>query len=214
MNKFLKIGDCELIGKMLSFSRLSCLAARGQNINFRCGKTASQPAPFPCRQLSGERVFCYQESAGCGTSQPHPRAKGRGESQSSFDLGSLNPALETLAGLALKVPFLHRLESSIRMPRDSIKAADQNHRFTGYTGESRLFGLQGLLPAVAPCLGDPQSLLSQPSRSKGTSRPTAGGDEALRFSARWRNRNRSGPQLTDSHPTSERHHLRKLLITN
>jgi hypothetical protein len=37
-------------------ARLSCLAARGQN-NFR--GIPRQPAPFPCRQLSGERVFCF-----------------------------------------------------------------------------------------------------------------------------------------------------------
>jgi hypothetical protein len=183
-------------------ARLSSLGRHGDRTStFDRGELCRNPLPTRADQLLGERVFLWWKPAGCGTSQPQPRAKGRGESRRSFGLGSLNPALETLAGLALKVAFLHRLESSIRTPRDSIKAADQNHRFTGFTGESRLFGLQGSLPAVAPCRGESQSLISPPSRPVGRFCPTAGGKEALRISSRWRNRNRSGSQFSNSHAT-------------
>jgi len=184
-------------------ARSSSFGRQGDRITaFGVGEPCRNPLPTLAVQLSGERVFCFQEPAEADQASRNPRAKGRGESRRSFDLGSLNPALETLAGLALKVPFLHRLESSIRTPRDSIKAADQNHRFTGFPGESRLGGSQGCFEAVAPCPGDPQSLLSRPSRLgklESSNCPTAGGQEALRMSLRWRNRNLNGPQLTDAH---------------
>jgi len=189
------------------FSRVSqALAGVGTEHQFSTEEN-SVVTRFPPTPASiwGSGFSVFRTPAGCGTSQPPPRAKGRGESQGSFDLGSLNPALETLAGLALKVPFLHRLESIIRTPRDSIKAADQNHRFTGFPGESHLLGLQGSLQAVAPCRGESQSLISPPSRLgelESPDCPTAGGKEALRISSRWRKSNPTGPQLTDSHPTS------------
>lgn len=171
--------------------RLSSLGRRGDRTPaFDRGELCRNPLPTRADQLLGERVFCFQEPAEADQASRNPRAKGRRESRRSFGLGSLNPALETLAGLALKVQSLHRLESSIRTPCDSIKAADQNHRFTGFTGESRLPGSQGSLPAVAPCRGESQSLISPPSRLEGIESsdcPTAGGKEALRISSRWRN---------------------------
>jgi hypothetical protein len=184
-------------------ARLSSFGRQGDRTStFGVGEPCRNPLPTLADQLLGERVFCLQEPAEADQASRNPRAKGRRESRRSFGLGSLNPALETLAGLALKVPSLHCLESSIRTPCDSIKAADQNHRFTGFTGESRLFGSQGSLPAVAPCRGESQSLISPPSRPVGRFCPTAGGKEALRISSRWRNRNRSGPQFKDSHSTN------------
>ena len=110
-------------------ARLSSFGRRGDRTAF--GVSPGNPLPTHADQLMGERVFCFQEPAEADQASRNPRAKGRRESRRSFGLGSLNPALETLAGLALKVPSLHRLESSIRTPCDSIKAADQNHRFTG-----------------------------------------------------------------------------------
>ena len=185
-------------------ARLSSFGRQGDRTT-AFGVSPGNPLPTLAVQLSGERVFCVnQEPAEADQASRNPRAKGRRESRRSFGLGSLNPALETLAGLALKVPSLHRLESSIRKPCDSIKAADQNHRFTGCTGESRLPGSQGSLQAVAPCRGESQSLISPPSRLvwiESSDFPTAGGKEALRISSRWRNSNRNGSQFSNFHTT-------------
>jgi len=136
---------CQFASDVLFSSRSSSFGQHGDRTStFGEGEPCRNPLPTRADQLLGERVFCVsQEPAEADQASRNPRAKGRRESRRSFGLGSLNPALETLAGLALKVPSLHRLESSIRTPCDSIKAADQNHRFTGFTGESRLFGSQG-----------------------------------------------------------------------
>jgi len=184
---------CGFASDVLFSARLSSLGGHGDRTStFDGGEPCRNPLPTRARQLLGERVFCVnREPAEADQASRNPRAKGRRESRRSFGLGSLNPALETLAGLALKVPFLHRLESSIRTPCDSIKAADQNHRFTGFTGESRLFGSQGCFRQLRHAeeirkASSPHQVASQMLLNSSYC-PTSGGDEALRFSSRWRN---------------------------
>ena len=95
MKKLVQIGYCVLGGKMVDFSRLSSFGRQGDRTStFGGDKPCRNPLPTLAVQLSGERVFCFQQSPVTYSGSPPvtlpPAASGNQGSQSCLLSGLRN----------------------------------------------------------------------------------------------------------------------------